>query len=121
MQFFHTSPNKIESITSYGRFDEFLFFSCKIYVMSVGPVITYSLELDESTVIGAGSLFYHEDAGKLSGLVGDFCRRFVSTKKLLKRSSASVGSLIRVIPTKPGTHNFSPPVPPNCWAFAPSA
>ncbi|WP_372822210.1 hypothetical protein ACCE15_05340 [Pseudomonas parafulva] len=76
IQLFHTSPEKISSITTEGRFGEFLFFSSGVYVMSATPCVTYSIDIAEDSIINAGSLFYHEDASKLDGLVNEFCERF---------------------------------------------
>lgn len=76
MQLFHTSPEQITKVTSSGRFGEFFFFSSKVYVMTVGDYVVHEIELDEDDVIDARSLFHHEDAAKLDGLVAEFCRRF---------------------------------------------
>ncbi|UTD54940.1 AcrIF11 family anti-CRISPR ADP-ribosyltransferase [Halomonas sp. MS1] len=70
MTFLHTSPSTIIEINAFGRFGEFLFFTADApYVMTAGNYVTYSLELDENQIIDAESLFYHQDAEKLSGLV----------------------------------------------------
>ena len=69
MQLIHTSPSEITEINSFGRFGEFLFFSSREYVMAAGEHIAYTLDLDDDAIIDAESLFYHEDAEKLSGLV----------------------------------------------------
>lgn len=76
MELFHTSPAKIEKITTKGRFGEFLFFSSRVYQMSAGSVTAYSLEIDDSEIIDAGSLFYHDDAAKLESLIEKFANRF---------------------------------------------
>lgn len=76
MELFHTSPSKIEKIDKHGRFGEFLFFSTNVYVTTARGYVVYSLDLDEDDVIEARSLFYHEDAEKLDGLVAEFCERF---------------------------------------------
>lgn len=76
MELFHTSPNAITAINASGRFGEFLFFSAHVYTMSAGEVVTYSIEIDENDIIRAMSIFYHEDAAKLDGLVAEFCARF---------------------------------------------
>lgn len=75
MELFHTSPSKIEKIGSTGRFGEFLFFSSSIYTMTAASPVVYRLELSDSDVIEAGQLFYHDDAGKLQGLVADLAAR----------------------------------------------
>lgn len=69
MELIHTSPNEITSINSNGRFGEFLFFSAHEYAMAAGEVVAYTIEIDESDVIDAGSLFFHDDASTLEGLV----------------------------------------------------
>jgi len=73
---FHTSPAEITTVNADGLFDSFLFFSSRPYSMSTGKVVTYSIELADSDIISAGSLFYHADAAKLDGLVAAFCKRF---------------------------------------------
>ena len=69
MEIFHTSPVEITAVTNHGRFGEFLCFAVGEYVMTAGDHVTYLLEVDESDIISAGSLFYHENAADLSGLV----------------------------------------------------
>lgn len=71
MELFHTSPAEIKEITTLGRFDGFLFFSADEYVMTAGEHITYRIGLDDSQIIEAGQLFYHENAAELSGLVSE--------------------------------------------------
>ena len=70
MILYHTSAAEITEINAFGRFGEFLFFSAEEYVMTavVNPV-TYSIEVKEEDIIDASRIFYHEDAGKLVGLV----------------------------------------------------
>lgn len=68
MELFHTSPSEIASITTGGRYGEFLCFASKPYSMSAGSVVTYKVEVDEADIIEAGSLYYHEDAGELADL-----------------------------------------------------
>ena len=75
MELFHTSSSKIEEITSNGRFGEFLFFSSRVYTMTAATPVVYRLELDESEVIEASQLFYHDDAAKLDGLVAELADR----------------------------------------------
>ena len=70
MELFHTSPTEITEINTLGTFGEFLCFASDVYAMSAGPVITYTINVDDNDIIEAGSIFYHEDAEKLSPLVG---------------------------------------------------
>lgn len=76
MTYFHTSPAAITSINEIGRFGSFLFFSARQYAMSASGVVCYSIELDDSGIIDAGSLFYSENAAALDSLVAEFCERF---------------------------------------------
>lgn len=76
MQLFHTSHKAITEINKSGRFGEFLFFSSRVYQMCPCDAVVYELNIDEDRIISAGSLFYHEDAAKLEGLVERFCNRF---------------------------------------------
>lgn len=69
MKLIHTSPAAIAKINSFGRFGEFLFFVSGEYVMTAGDHIAYAIEVDDSDIIYAERLFFHEDADKLSGLV----------------------------------------------------
>ncbi|MCG9080357.1 hypothetical protein [Laribacter hongkongensis] len=71
MELFHTSPNEITSINNGGMFGSFLCFSVNVYKMSAEDVFTYKLEIDESDLIHAGGLFYHENAGSLAGIVAE--------------------------------------------------
>ncbi|PXX42228.1 hypothetical protein [Aquitalea magnusonii] len=75
MELFHTTANEIGTIHKNGRFGEFFCFSSNVYVMVAGEYFTYSIEIDEDELINASSLFYHEDAEKLSGLVSTLCNR----------------------------------------------
>lgn len=75
MKLFHTSSCKIEEITSDGRFGEFLFFSSRVYVMTAANPVVYTIELDESEIIEASQLFYHDDAEKLIDLVSELAER----------------------------------------------
>ena len=75
IELFHTG-GEIKEITKDGFFGEFLFFSCSIYKMSAGVVNVYKIEVDEDDFIRAGSLFYHDDAEKLTGLVSEFCDKY---------------------------------------------
>lgn len=69
MTLYHTSPVQITEIDAFGRFGEFLFFAGGEYVMTAGDRITYAIEVDDSDIIDADQLFFHEDARKLAGLV----------------------------------------------------
>ncbi|WP_299314222.1 hypothetical protein [uncultured Halomonas sp.] len=69
MKLIHTSPAPITEINGFGRFGEFLFFAGGEYVMTAGDHIAYAIEIDDSDIIVAEQLFFHEDAEKLSGLV----------------------------------------------------
>lgn len=75
MKLFHTSPNEISAITSAGRFGSFLFFSARVYTMTAGEALVYSLEIDDDSIVEAGRLFYHEDAAKLQLLVDELAAR----------------------------------------------
>lgn len=69
-ELFHTSPKMIEKIAK-GRFDGLLFFSAHEYHMSKVKAV-YQIDVDESDLIDVNSLFYHEDADKLSNIVAEF-------------------------------------------------
>tara|TARA_R110001606_G_scaffold399270_1_gene583264 strand:- start:1371 stop:1799 length:429 start_codon:yes stop_codon:yes gene_type:complete len=69
MQLFHTSPDAIANIDKFGRFGTFLCFAQDEYVMTAGDHVSYTLNIEESAIIEADQLFYHEDAEKLQGLV----------------------------------------------------
>jgi len=69
MELFHTSPEEIKKITTDGRFGEFLFFAESEYVMTAGDHVVYKIDIKESDIIEAGSLFFHDDASKLDDLV----------------------------------------------------
>lgn len=74
MELFHTSPELIAKISAFGSF---LCFSGHIYITTGGDeVFTYKLEQDESQLIRAGSLFYHEEASKLEGVVAQVAKKF---------------------------------------------
>lgn len=75
MELFHTSSKAITEITADGRFGEFLFFSSRVYTMTAGTPVVYSMELADADVIEAGQLFYHEDAANLEGLVAELAER----------------------------------------------
>jgi len=69
MHLIHTSPTEITEINSVGRFGGFLWFSDHEYVMSVGDYVVYTIDVDDSEIIRAKHLFYHDDADVLDGLV----------------------------------------------------
>lgn len=75
IELFHTG-GEIKEINKLGTFGEFLFFSCSVYKMAAGTVNVYKIEVNEDDFIRAGSLFYHEDAEKLDGLVSEFCEKY---------------------------------------------
>lgn len=75
MKLFHTSPAPITRVSRGGRFGSCLFFSCKPYSMSVGDVITYSIEIDDAELISARELFYHELAAELEPIVNEVAAR----------------------------------------------
>ncbi|MCU4483647.1 hypothetical protein [Acinetobacter ursingii] len=56
MKLFHTSPNKIEKVSKFGKFDDCLFFSTNVYEMSAGETITYSINADDMHFIDASDL-----------------------------------------------------------------
>lgn len=56
MKIYHTSPAPITQIKKTGTFGECLCFSSSVYSMSVGAVVVYSLEIEESEVIDAADL-----------------------------------------------------------------
>lgn len=75
IELFHTG-GEIKEVNKLGTFGEFLFFSESIYKMRAGVANVYKIEVDENDFIRAGSLFYHEDAEKLAGLVSEFCEKY---------------------------------------------
>lgn len=76
MDLYHTSPTEITAINSHGRFGSHLFFADHVYQMTAGDAVAYRIELSDDDVIDARSLFYHDDAAKLDGLVAEFAARF---------------------------------------------
>lgn len=62
MKLYHTSPNKIEAIKKTGLFGECLCFSSSVYSMSVGEVLVYSIEIEDSSEIIDVSRFDSDDA-----------------------------------------------------------
>jgi len=74
MELFHTSPGKIEKITTSGLFGQFLCFSDKIYVMSACKFVAYKIEVADESIIDASCLFYVENsAAILRDLIADVC------------------------------------------------
>lgn len=61
MNLYHTSPNAEITPTRFGTFDEFIFFSNDVYVMTAGDYHVFTTEIDESLVIGAPALWYQEN------------------------------------------------------------
>ena len=59
MKLFHTSPKEITKINRFGAFDDCLFFSVEPYSMSVGEVITYSINAENMNFVEACKL--HDD------------------------------------------------------------
>lgn len=101
MQLFHTSPNEIATITTYGRFGSFLFFSAGEYVMTAGSHITYSVEVDEAAIIKASRIFYHDDSAKLDELVAELAERLsvdTETAEALIEESQQVHDLDHIAP-----------------------
>lgn len=58
---YHTSPNEEIEPNSTGTFDEFIFFSNTVYVMSAGEYHVFTTEVDEDKIIEAGSLWYQDN------------------------------------------------------------
>lgn len=101
MKLFHTSPTEISKIDASGRFGEFLFFSSDVYHMTASAATVYSIEIDENAIIEAGSLFYHEDAERLVGLVGELAECLSideDTAEKLIEEGASVHDLDSIEP-----------------------
>lgn len=70
MNLVHTSSQEIKSINEFGTFGTFLCFSASEYVMTASANhVAYSISIDESDIIDAENLFYHEDAEKLDAIV----------------------------------------------------
>ena len=59
MKLFHTSPKEITEINRFGAFDDCLFFSVEPYSMSVGEVITYSIDAENMDFVNTSAL--HDD------------------------------------------------------------
>lgn len=59
MKLFHTSPKEITEINRFGTFYDCLFFSVEPYSMSVGEVITYSIDAENMDFVNASAL--HDD------------------------------------------------------------
>ncbi len=56
MKLFHTSPKEIAKISRFGAFDDCLFFSAEPYSMSIGEVITYSIDAENMNFVNACDL-----------------------------------------------------------------
>lgn len=69
MKLFHTSPKEITKIDRLGTFDDCLFFSVEPYSMSVGQVITYSIDAENMDFISASKL--HDDE-----IISEIAERF---------------------------------------------
>jgi len=74
MELFHTSPNKIEKITSSGRYGQFLCFSANIYEMSACETVAYKIDIEDGKIIDACDLFYVENSAEtLAALINEVC------------------------------------------------
>ena len=71
MKIYHTSPGKIEKISSCGMFDDCLFFSSDVYTMSGAAKYVYSLEIDSDDIIDVSQFFYDADSDKLGAIVSE--------------------------------------------------
>lgn len=71
MELFHTSPNPIDAINSYGMLGECLCFSTNVYQMAACKVLVYKLEVSEHEIIEARSFFYRDDYEKLDRIVAN--------------------------------------------------
>lgn len=74
MELFHTG--NVTKINTWGTLGSFLFFSADIYKTSAGAANVYKMEIDDSEIIEACSLFYHEDAEKLDSLVSELAEKY---------------------------------------------
>lgn len=74
MELFHTG--NVTKINTWVTFGSFLFFSADVYKTSAGAANVYKLEIDDSDIIEACSLFYHEDAEKLDALVSEMAEKY---------------------------------------------
>ena len=67
MEIYHTSPNKIEKINSYGIAGDCLFFSADIYTMTAVPeYVVYSIEISEDQIIKVSDLYDEEIVNEIS-------------------------------------------------------
>lgn len=78
MILFHTSPTHVVKAET-GVFGQFLCFSLAPYSMSPGPVVTYSLDIDDDKLIDSKSLFYTVDSDE-SAAVSRFAAEFDISK-----------------------------------------
>lgn len=69
MKLFHTSPKEITEINRFGAFDDCLFFSVEPYSMSVGEVITYSIDAENMDFVNTSAL--HDDE-----IIAEIAERF---------------------------------------------
>ena len=69
MKLFHTSPKEITKINRFGAFDDCLFFSVEPYSMSVGEVITYSIDAENMNFVESCDL--HDDE-----IIAEIAERF---------------------------------------------
>lgn len=86
MKLFHTSPEEINKINRFGKFDDCLFFSCDVYEMSSGEIITYSIDASEMNFIHASDLHDYN-------LIAEIAERFdvdLDTAESLLDNSDSV-------------------------------
>ena len=75
MKLFHTSPKEITKINRFGAFDDCLFFSVEPYSMSVGEVITYSIDAENMNFVESCDL--HDDE-----IIAEIAERFDINKDL---------------------------------------
>lgn len=62
MNLYHTSPVVITQVYTDQLFGTHIFFSDRIYVMTLGDYITYEIDIDEKEIINASSIFYIENS-----------------------------------------------------------
>jgi len=61
MKLYHTSPEKIEKITTNGQFGDCLFFASKPYKMTAAStVFIYTINIDEAEIIDVSDLYDDE-------------------------------------------------------------
>ena len=69
MNLFHTSPNKITKINTFGKFADCLFFADKPYYMTSGNAVVYKIDAEDMDFISASQLYDEE-------IVSEICNRF---------------------------------------------